>query len=605
LKNTLSIVTLSTVLSACASSPSQPGEANRAPAMQVASAAAPASAAAMPISTRKVKMKSKGVVEDPLPSVQLTEELLFKYLAAEIADQRGEWQAAYVNMLSIAQQTRDPRIAKRAAEIALNAKQPNEALAAVRLWREVAPHSEEASQYYLSLAVLSDNIAEAKPFLQQRLKEARPQALGVTILQTQRLLARTKDKRAAFALLEDLLAPYKSLPESHLALAQSAFSQGNNNRAVQEARSALELAPDSELSILTLAQVLPEKSDAAKTLSDFLSSHPQAREVRLAYARMLVEQKQYAGATDEFKTLLKEQPQDLTALYALGLLSAQNNHLKEAEHYLTTYLNVLSTQPEDERDPTQALLILAQIAEEHNDTQAALKWLDQVDSSSSQAFLGAQLKRAQVIAKAGDLPAARKLLKGLNVEGEEERIQVLSAEAQILRNANHLPEAMSVLEDGLKQFPNNTDLLYDYAMMAEKANKLPAMETALRKVIKLAPDNQHAYNALGYSLAERNIRLQEAYALIEKALQLAPADPFIMDSMGWVQFRLGKLKEAESMLRHAYELRPDAEIATHLGEVLWVKGQREDAKKLWRDANVKDPKNDTLKNTLGRLQVNL
>lgn len=550
-------------------------------------------------------MKSKGVIEDPLPSVPLTEDLLFKYLVAEIADQRGDWQAAYVNMLAIAQQTRDPRIAKRAAEIALNAKQPNEALAAVRLWREVAPHSEEATQYYLSLAVLSDNIAQAKPFLQQRLKEARPQALGVTILQTQRLLARTKDKHAAFALLEELVAPYQSLPESHVALAQSAFSLGNGSRAVQEARTALALAPDSELSILTLAQVLPEKSDAAKTLADFLSAHPKAREVRLAYARMLVEQRQYTRAADEFKTLLKGQPQDLTALYALGLLSVQNNQLKEAEHYLTAYLNVLGAQPDDERDPTQALLLLAQIAEERNDTQAALKWLDQVDSTSPQAYLGAQIKRAQLIAKTGDLPAARKLLKELRPESGEERIQLLSAEAQILRSANRLQEAMSVLEGGLKRFPDNTDLLYDYAMMAEKANKLPAMETALRKIIKLAPGNPHAYNALGYSFAERNIRLQEAYALIEKALQLAPEDPFIMDSMGWVQFRLGKLNEAETMLRHAYELRPDAEIATHLGEVLWVKGQREDAKKLWRDANVKDPKNDTLKNTLGRLQVNL
>jgi len=603
LKNTLSIVTLSALLASCATAPRQSADASSAQVMQVASTATTVSAG--PASARKVRMKSKAAAEDSLPSVTLTEDLLFKYLTAEIADQRGNWQTAYVNMLSIAQQTRDPRIARRAAEIALNAKQPNEALAAVRLWREVAPHSEEAAQYYLGLAVLNDNIAEAKPLLQQRLKEARPQALGVSILQTQRLLARTKDKSAAFTLLEELVAPYQSLPESHLALAQSAFAQGDNSRAIQEARNALALEPDSELAILTLAQVLPEKNDAANTLTSFLSSHPKAREVRLAYARMLVEQKQYPRATSEFKILLKDQPQDLTVLYALGLLSAQNNNLKDAENYLTTYLSVLGTQPDDERDPTQALLILAQIAEDRNDTQAALKWLDQIDSTSSQAFLGAQIKRAQLIAKAGDLPAARKLLKDLNVEGEEERIQILAAEAQILRTANHTPEAMSVLENGLKQFPKNTDLLYDYAMMAEKANNLPVMETALRKIIKLAPNNQHAYNALGYSFAERNIRLPEAYALIEKAMQLAPEDPFIMDSMGWVQFRLGKLKEAESMLRHAYQLRPDAEIATHLGEVLWVKGQQEDAKKLWRDANVKDPKNDTLKNTLGRLQVNL
>ena len=543
--------------------------------------------------------------EDSLPSVKLTEDLLFKYLTAEFADQRGEWQLAYTNMLVIAQETRDPRVARRAAEIALNAKQSKEALAAVRLWREITPHSEEATQYYLGLAILGDNIAEAKPYLQQRLNETRSHTLGLAILQTQRLLSRAKDKHAAFSLLEDLLGPYQSLPETHIALAQSAFAAGNNSRAVQEAKHALKLAPDSELAVLTLAQVLPDKSDTLKTLSDFLSSHPKAREIRLAYARMLVEQKQYAQAVAEFKTLLKEQPQDLTVLYALGLLSAQNNNLKEAEQYLTTYMKVLGTQPDDERDPTQALIILTQIAEERNDIKSALKWLEQVDSTSSNSYLNVQIKRAQLIAKSGDLSGARKLLKELNGTSEEEQVQALAAEAQILKTANHAQEAMSVLENGLKKFPDNVDLLYDYAMAAEKLNNLTAMETSLRKVIKLAPNNQHAYNALGYSFAERNIRLEEAYMLIEKALQLAPEDPFIMDSMGWVQFRLGRLREAEAMLRRAYELRPDAEIATHLGEVLWVKGQQEDAKKLWRDANIKDPKNDTLKNTLGRFQVKL
>ena len=148
----------------------------------------------------------------------------------------------------------------------------------------------------------------------------------------------------------------------------------------------------------------------------------------------------------------------------------------------------------------------------------------------------------------------------------------------------------------------SSDLL---SMLAEKNQQFDLMESTLRKVIRLAPDSQHAYNALGYSLADRNLRLQEAHDLIQKALSLAPEDPFIMDSMGWVQFRLGRLKEAEALLRRAYEIRPDVEIAAHLGEVLWVKGQRADAEKLWRDARKKDPQNDTLKNTLARLNVNL
>ena len=219
--------------------------------------------------------------------------------------------------------------------------------------------------------------------------------------------------------------------------------------------------------------------------------------------------------------------------------------------------------------------------------------------------MSAQIRRAQLVGKNGDIDAARKVLHDTKASGEEEELQLVAAEALLLREADRGPEGLAVLEEALQRFPDNTDLLYDHAMMAEKLDRLDVMETSLRKIMAIAPKNQNAYNALGYSLAERNIRLEEAYTLVAKALELAPEDPFIMDSMGWVQFRLGRLKESEELLRRAYSLRPDPEIAVHLGEVLWAMGQRDDARKLWRDASVKDPKNDTLKNTLGRLRVRL
>ena len=220
-------------------------------------------------------------------------------------------------------------------------------------------------------------------------------------------------------------------------------------------------------------------------------------------------------------------------------------------------------------------------------------------------YLCAQSKRAQVEDKTFDTDAALRMLDEARAQGEDEQIQVVLAKGQILRDANRLSEAMAVFRQALKQYPDNTELLYDYAMTAEKGNQLRIMETALRKVIRLAPDNQNAYNALGYSLADRNMRLNEAYALIEKALKLAPRDPYIMDSMGWVKFRMGKLKEAETLLRRAYALRSDVEIAAHLGEVLWVRGHKRDAEKFWRAARTKDPQNDTLKSTLARLNVSL
>lgn len=555
---------------------------------------------------RKVRLKALAATpEQPLPSATLTEEILFKYLVSEIANQRGDWQTAFVNMISIARQTQDPRLAHRAADIALAAKQEDEALAAVRLWREEAPGSEDAQQYYLGLLMLADKLDEARPMLEERLSSAAPSARGPLILQLQRLLARAKDRDGADALLVSLLQPYQAVPEAHMALAHAALLKGDRTTAVNEARQALAQKPESELAALTLAQVMGDKAASASTLAEFLKGHPKAREVRLAYARMLVEQREFDKARDQFRVLLKDQPRDLTVLYALGLLETQNNNLPQAETYLKSYLDVLASDPEEDRDPTQALMILSQIAEQRGDTAAALKWLDQIDAGNPPAFLAAQIKRAELIAKSGRLDEARKLLHGIQGENEEERVQLISAESQLLRNAQRPEEALAILNSGLKAYPDNTDLLYDYAMAAEKLDRMADMEKALRKIIKLAPNNQQAYNALGYSLADRNERLDEAYQLVQKALQLAPDDPFIMDSMGWVQYRRGKVDEAEKLLRRAYAMRADPEIGAHLGEVLWVMGKREDAKKLWRDASGKDPQNDTLRSTLARLQVQL
>jgi tetratricopeptide (TPR) repeat protein len=603
LKNSLVLAPLLLALSACATGPLAPAaKTDDALSIAAASETNKKHSTGMHAKTPEAATENTPSSAD---SSKLSEEVLYKYLSAEIAEQRGNWRSAYVTMLSIAQQTREPRIARRAMEIAISAKQSAEALAAIRLWRELAPHSEEAMQYHLGLVVLSDNLAEAQPILQQHFKETQPQLIGPTFLQVQRLLMRAKDKKAAFALLENLAAPYPTVMEAHLALAQAAFVQGDAERAKAEVDKALALSPASELAALTLAQVTIDKEEAAKALSGFLARHPDSREVRLAHARILIELKQYTQARAEFKHLLKDKPQDLTTLYALGLLGAQSDDLPEAETYLKQYLEALEDQPDEDRDPSQALLLLAQISEERKDTQGALRWLEQVDPDSPQAYMTALTKRAQLMANAGDINGARKLLHEHPAHGETERVQMLTAEAQLLHSLKQSAEAMRIMEAGLKQFPDNTDLLYEYAMLAEKINKLESMETALRKIIKLAPKNQHAYNALGYSFADRNIRLQEAFELISKAHVLAPEDPFIMDSLGWVQFRLGKIKEAEASLRRAYAIRPDPEIAAHLGEVLWTKGQKEDAKSLWRDANSKDPKNDTLKSTLARLQVRL
>ena len=542
---------------------------------------------------------------DVLPAVGLSEELMFRYLSAEIALQRGNAFSAYATMLSIARSTSDPRLARRATEMAMSGSLPAEALKAARVWHEIAPHSEEASQVLLGLQLQSNRPDEAKQSLAAMLSVSSPTTLPLAIGNVQRLLSRLPDRARAASLLKELLEPYRDAVDARLALAQMAMVSGDRAAAIKELQNTLTKFPASEMAALMLAQIAEDKAEATKTLVDFLKKNPKAREVRLAYSRMLFEQGKIVDAKKEFKTLLQQTPNDQTALYALGLLSAQANEMADAEKYLSTYIANLKDQPDRERDATQALMVLAQIAEDRSDEAGVIKWLQLVPELGQSGAVNATIKRAQLQAKAGKLDEARKLLNEADVNNDDERVKLIIGEAQLLKESGKLGDATRLIEDALELYKNNIDLLYELAMLAEKNQQFDLMESTLRKVIQLAPDSQHAYNALGYSLADRNLRLQEAHDLIKKALSLAPEDPFIMDSMGWVEFRLGRLERAEELLRRAFAIKADPEIAAHLGEVLWVLGREEEAKKLWRNAGGKDSKNDTLKSTLKRLQVKL
>jgi tetratricopeptide (TPR) repeat protein len=597
LKNAFAIVTLSALLSACAVAPKQQ------PAPD--SSDQPLAAAEARDHPDAGKTKEGDQVDENVPNVNMTPAMMTQLMQAEMAFKNGDWQGPYLTMMSLAQQTKDPRLAKRAAEMALTAKQADDALAAVKLWRQYAPDSEEASQYYLGLIILSDNLGEAENILKQRLASATPAARGLMMFQMQQLLLRAKDKEAAVAMLDRLVAPYGNLMETHVVLAQSALARNDKAAARREAQTALQMKPDSEIAALTLAQVSEDEGGAIQVLKDFLAAHPDAREVRSAYARLLVNEKQYDAARQEFLTLDKAQPDNPGTLYALGILSMQMNDQHAAEQYFTRFVELTEKTPDDERDPSKAVMILSQLAEERGDYKAAADWLDRLDSEDPKIQFGAGLRRAQLTAKQGDVAGARKLLGTLKTEDKTQQAQIVLVDAQILRDAGQAQEAFKLMEQGTKRFPDNMDFLYDYALMAEKMGKTAVMEKSLRKVIAKAPDNMHAYNALGYSLADRNVRLKEAYRLIDKALKMAPGDPFILDSMGWVQYRMGKLDDAETHLRKAYTLRSDPEIAVHLGEVLWKKGQKDDARKLWREAQAKDPKNDALKSTLARLHQTL
>jgi tetratricopeptide (TPR) repeat protein len=530
-----------------------------------------------------------------LPKQELTEKLLYEYLLAEIAGQRGNLSLSAQAYVDLAKRTRDPRIARRATEIALYARMNDAAIEAAQIWHDADPHSTRALQALSGLLVAAGHYDEALPNLKELLADSASDPAG-GFTQLSRTLANAKDKHAALKLVQSLASEHPALPEAHLAVARAAVGAGEDKIALKEVRKARELRPDWEAAVLLEAELLQKVSaDQALTLlSDHLRKYPGARETRLAYARMLVTQKRFADARAEFQKLMDSVPGGSDMAFAVALLSLQLKDYDAAEKYLKGLLDG------QYRDKDSVLLYLGQVAEEKKDFAEALRWYGKV--GEGEQYLQAQIRYAQVLARQGKLDEARARLQQAAAGNSQQRVQLILAEAQILREADRPKAAFDLVGRALARLPDNPELLYDYAMLADKIQRIDILETSLRKLIELRPENAHAYNALGYSLAERNLRLPEARQLIEKALKLAPEDSFIIDSMGWVLYRMGDLKDALGYLRRAFAGRPDPEIAAHLGEVLWKLGERGEAERVWDDAGRENPDNETLVNTIKRLK---
>ncbi|MGB8433435.1 MAG: tetratricopeptide repeat protein [Burkholderiales bacterium] len=530
-----------------------------------------------------------------LPRQELTDELLYGLLLAEIASNSGNRIVAAQAFADLAKRTRDPRIARSATDAALKAQMPETALETARIWVETDPQSPEALRTLTSLLLAANRIEEAEPHL-QRILAVNESTRADAFMQLNRLLANHADKAAALAIVQRLAASYPELAQAHFAIAQAAANAGQDDLALKEVREAARLSPDWELAVLYEAQLLQKRSEdeATAVLAEFLKTHPRSRDVRLNYARVLVDQKQYEAARREFGVLLTEFPENTEVLFAVALLSMQLEDWAPAEGYLKRLLAL------NYGDRNAVRFYLGQIAEEQKHYPEALGWYREVTRGTQ--YLPAQVRQAQVLSKQGDLPGARKLLQSVNADNNQQRVQLILAEAQLLREAERTQEAYTLVGEALEKLPDNTDLLYDYAMLAEKLERVDVLESSLRKVISLKPDHAHAYNALGYSLADRSIRLPEARELVGKALALSPDDAFIIDSMGWVYYRLGEPEEALTYLRKAYAGRPDPEIAAHLGEVLWTVGKHAEAEKVWNEALAKAPNNDTLIKTIKRFK---
>ncbi|MFL9864230.1 tetratricopeptide repeat protein [Paraburkholderia fungorum] len=537
-----------------------------------------------------------------LPGVPLSSQIVFQVLAAEVALQRDQPAPAYQTYLALARDTHDPRMAQRATEIALAAQSPSDALAAAQLWQQYAPNSERAAQLDASLLVLSGKPDDAEPILARELTKVPAENRGSAILALQLLLSRGPNRIGGLHVLQDLLKDDLNRPEAQLAIARQQLVSDDAPGARKSLEQALTLKPDYLPAALMLSQMGPEeRKEGIASLEKYVQQNPKSHDARLALAQMYLASDRLDDAQKQFEIMHKNNAADLTPLMALALIKIQQKNFNDAQTYLTQYAQQAEKTPG--ADPGQAYIYLAQLALEQKNEAAAGDWLNKV-TPSSQQFMPAQITRAQLLAKQGKTDDARRLLAGLQSPDPRDQALIARTDAAILFDAKRYPEAETRLQQATAAFPDDPDLTYDYAMSAEKTGHYDVMEAQLRKLIQTQPDNPQAYNALGYSLADRNQRLSEADKLVEKASSLAPNDAFIMDSVGWVKYRMGNTTDAIKLLRKAYDLQPNAEIGAHLGEVLWKTGAQDQARAAFRDARKLEPDNDTLVKTLQRLQVN-
>ncbi|MGE0013002.1 MAG: tetratricopeptide repeat protein [Azoarcus sp.] len=530
-----------------------------------------------------------------LPAQELTSQTLYRFLLAEIAGARGQIGLAAQLYLELARDTRDPRIARRAAEVALFARNADMAAEAARIWSETDPDSEEAK--HLLAGVVSAHggrLEDVQIQLARALAQA-PANLDANLMGLNRALSRMEDKAAVQAMVIRLTEPYLEHPEAHFARAQSAAIAGSPMESLTAINAALLLRPDWETGLLFKAQLLLQTgahTEASKLLQEAVARQPDNRNLRLGYARSLIAAKQFKAARTEFMALLDSAPDDRDLLYSVALLSLQLDDPVMAEPLLTRALEAGHPEADAIR------LHLGQIAEQRKDGAAARKWFESVAPGAH--YAEARIRSAHSLAREGKMDEARSLLQTPTEDASLSRRYRL-AEAQMLRDAGRTEEAFDLIDEALLQAPDDADLLYESAMLAERLDRLEVMEGRLRKVIALTPDHAHAKNALGYSFADRGINLEEAEKLIASAHELAPDDAFILDSLGWVNFRRGNNEAALAHLQRAYAMRPDPEIAAHLGDVLWTLGRHDEAATLLDDALAGHPDNETLRNTALRL----
>jgi tetratricopeptide (TPR) repeat protein len=544
--------------------------------------------------------------------------LFYQLLLSEISLQNDDVGASYGLMLGAARRAPEAQLFQRAIEIALRGRDANAALLAAKAWQQALPESPDADRFLLQLLIGVNRLGEAVVPAQRLLARADPSERGTAIVFVSRFFTRASDKPGAAEVLGKVLA--KDLARQDTGAVAWAMV-GNlqllanaKPAALAAARKGASINPLSDDIALLCVNLLDADFEAAQALlAPYLAAKPLA-DIHLGFIRKLIELQRLSLAMAQVEALGRAQPNYPEVWLVRGSIEFQNRALPAAQQSLTRYLELLPAPAQDAADDetdtestprgaVQAYLLLAQIAQKNRDPAQALSYLERINSPQDAARV--QLRRAMVLAQQGQLEQARMLLRNLPEKDPEDARNKVSLELQLLRDNQQEAAAYALLAQALQQFPKDADLSYELAISAEKLGRPDEMEQILRGLIAAAPDYHAAYNALGYSLADRNQRLPEARALIQKALEFAPEDPFITDSLAWVEFRSGNLAQSLALLQKAFAARPDAEIAAHLGEVLWTLNQREQANKAWQQGLQLNEDNDTLRSTIMRLRGSL
>ena len=502
--------------------------------------------------------------------------LLYNTLIAEIAGHRGDLKQSVVHYQKVIDSTNDVDIIKRAARIMVFSKDYPAANRAVNRWLQLAPMDIEARQVATTTSLYQGDIDSAVMHLEWLLGQAKDQHQGFKLIAA--LLERVPDKQTAVAAMEEMSSRYPEIIEGHIYLARLAHASEQYELAVSAATEAKKLDDNNADAHISLARAqieLGNTEQALQSLDHLLKQEADNDELRLTYARMLMTVNRYESALAQFKVLLDRSPDNADLVYSTALLYLQVNSYTAAETSLKKLLQLGKHEQE-------AWYYLGRVAEKRKQYEQANDWYGRVDHAS--LYIDAQMAAARVQGKSGQVSEAKERYRLLREGNPVHATTIILSESEMLREIDDDRGAYDLLNEAVEQYPDDLDIRYSRALTAERVDRIDILEGDLRMVLEKEPNHAHALNALGYTLADRTTRYDEAFTYVSKAYELEPNDPAIIDSMGWVHYRLGNYDQAIEYLTKAHEILRDGEIAAHLGEVLWVSGNREAAKALWKEA---------------------